>query len=116
MRGEVAIAVDLAGGGSRRLSTLTPGMTFGETALLQRGPRRTAHVRGEEEGELRVLSAQDFDELAGTDPALQAALLRNLLAATHEIVGRLTTQVASPARGDNRLAVKLERLVRLASG
>jgi len=94
MRGEVAIAVDLAGGGSRRLSTLTPGMTFGETALLGE-KRRTAHVRGEEEGELRVLSAQDFDELAGTDPALQAALLRNLLAATHEIVGRLTTQVAS---------------------
>ncbi len=94
MRGEVAIVVDLTGGGSRRLSTLTPGMTFGETALLG-VKRRTAHVRGEEEGELRVLTAAEFDELAVTDPVLQAALLRNLLGATQEIVGRLTTQVAS---------------------
>jgi glutaminase len=94
MRGEVAIVIDLEDGTARRLSTLTPGMTFGETALLGE-KRRTANVRGEEEGELRVLTAGDFDELAVTDPALQAALLRNLLAATQEIVGRLTTQVAS---------------------
>ncbi len=94
MRGEVAIVIDLEDGTTRRLSTLTPGMTFGETALLGE-KRRTANVRGEEEGELRVLTAADFQALSSADPSLQAILLRNLLAATQEIVRRLTTQVAS---------------------
>ena len=90
MAGEVAV---LANG--TRLATLLPGAVFGETALLSEGGARSADILADKPGELFVLTRTQFDALGADDPALQSSLLRELLHAAHEVVVRLTRQVAA---------------------
>jgi len=97
MSGEVSVTVPVADGTARRLATLQPGMVFGEAAVLGRA-RRTADVTADTPTRLRCLPAATFDALADGNPALQAALLHNLLRAAYETLDRLTREVATLSR------------------
>jgi glutaminase len=93
LAGEVTIEIEIEAG-RRRLATLTPGLTFGEFALAGVAIRPVG-VRAESAGECMVLPVGEFDRLGESDPALQAALLRNLLASFYEIIGRTSREVGS---------------------
>ncbi len=93
VEGEVTIEIDLPVG-KRRLATLTPGFAFGEVALAD-FPVRPAGVRSETDGECLALAVDDFTSLGERDPALQAALMRNLLGSFYEVIGRLTRESGS---------------------
>jgi glutaminase len=77
-----------------RLTTLSAGMTFGEIAYVDRGPR-SADVRADSSVECRTLSYTALDALADTDPALHAKLLRNLI---RVVVSTLRTANADVAQ------------------
>jgi glutaminase len=94
LAGEVRVEVEVDGGRGRRLATLTPGLAFGELALAD-VPVRPVTVSGESEGECLVLSVEAFDRLGATDPALQVALVRNLLISFADTIGRLTREARS---------------------
>ncbi len=65
--------------GARRLTTLSPGMTFGELGYVERERRRTANVLADSAVECGTLSYTLLDDLARAEPVLYAKLLRNLL-------------------------------------
>jgi glutaminase len=81
-------------GSRRRLSTLTPGFSFGEFAFAD-ATARPVSVRTETAGECLVLTLEAFKQLGEREPAVQAALLRNLLSGYYEIIGRTTREVGS---------------------
>jgi glutaminase len=93
LEGEVTLEIEIDAS-PRRLSTLTPGFSFGEFAFAD-ATARPVNVRTETAGECLVLSLEAFEQLGRTEPALQAALLRNLLAGYYEIIGRTTREVGS---------------------
>lgn len=92
LRGELSTSLPLDDGTSRRLSTLTPGWTAGEVAVLGDADR-TADTIADSDGELLALAASDFHALAETDPALYATLQRNLLAGAYELAAQLTREL-----------------------
>jgi glutaminase len=94
MRGEVSVVVDLAGGGQKRLSTLTAGMSFGELGLLSGAPR-SADVRADTLVECGVLNAEALARIERERPALAIRLLRNLLRVTIGTAVQLTAEVAA---------------------
>jgi glutaminase len=93
LEGEVTLEMEIAGT-RRRLSTLTPGFSFGEFAFADASARPVS-VRAETAGECLLLSLDAFERMGEQNPALQAALLRNLLAGYYEIIGRTTREVGS---------------------
>jgi glutaminase len=93
VEGEVTIEIEFEAG-RRRLATLTPGLAFGEVALAD-FPVRPASVHSETAGECLALTVADFNRLGAEDPALQAALMRNLLGSFYEVIGRMTREVGS---------------------
>ena len=94
MCGEVSVIVPLPDGALKRLSTLSPGMGFNESALIG-GGTRTADVRSDTAVHCRVLSAATFASLQQDRPSLAIRLLHNLLRSTIETAGRLTAEVAA---------------------
>ncbi len=62
----------------KRLVTFSPGMAFGEIALVDRSTR-TADVVAEGDVECLSLSIDVFESLAGSHPGLRTALLANLV-------------------------------------
>jgi glutaminase len=88
MSGEVSVIVELPNGQIKRLSTLSPGMAFGELAVVNRTVR-SADVRADEPVECYLLSMTAFDELGETNPLLKMTLLQNLL----RNVSRMLTMV-----------------------
>jgi glutaminase len=92
-RGRISVTVDLPGGGRRRLSTLGPGMTFGEAALVD-GERRTADVHADTDVVCRMLSTEAFEALVVAHPGVAATVLRNLLGTVGATAARLTREVA----------------------
>lgn len=96
LQGEVSVVVALPLGGTRRLSTLSAGMVFGETALLA-GGQRTADVRADTQVRCATLSTQAFCDLAQVSPGLVIHLLRYLLQASVQTTACLTAEVAALA-------------------
>jgi len=64
-------------GTKKRLGTFSPGMTFGEMALLDRSPR-SAEVTADVEVECDLLKLEDFELLSESHPHIKLVLLRNL--------------------------------------
>ena len=95
MRGELSSSLPLPDGGRRRLSTLTPGWTVGEVAVLG-DAARTADTFADTDGDLLVLRADDFHALADTHPALHATLLRNMLTSAYEVAAQLMRELGRP--------------------
>ena len=96
--GEVRLEIDLGDGRARRLATLMPGLSFGEVAIVEPAARPLS-ARGERAGECLVLSVEAFERLGESDPVLQTALMRNLLASFYEVIGRMTREVGTFFQG-----------------
>jgi CRP-like cAMP-binding protein len=94
VRGEVSVIVELPQGGFKRLSTLSAGMGFGESALIAGGVR-SADVRADTAVECCTLSASAFARLEHDCPSLMIRLMQNLLHSTANIAARLTAEVAA---------------------
>lgn len=89
VRGELSVLIDTPSGRLRRLSTLSPGMGFGEPFLVEHATR-TAFVRADRPSTCWVLSRTEFRRLATSSPSLAVRLLQNLLTSTAQIVERLS--------------------------
>jgi glutaminase len=76
-RGCASVTVPLSGGSQKRLATFSPGMAFGEMAMLDRAPR-SAVVVADSEVDCDLLSLDQFDRLDQTHPRIKIVLLRNL--------------------------------------
>jgi len=92
-RGQASVTIDIPGEGARRLSTLGPGMGFGESALFD-GERRGADVRADTEVVCLALTREAFAVLVEEHPTVAATILRNLLRTVAATAGRLTREVA----------------------
>lgn len=75
--GTVSILVPRQTGGHQRISTLGPGMNFGEMVLLGQ-TTRSASVHADSVVECRILEAADLNRLAEAQPSLKIRLLENL--------------------------------------
>jgi len=93
-RGQVTVALPSVLGVPKRLSTLSAGMCFGELALVD-GGTRSADVIARTEVDCRVLDAAAFRQLGISHPQIESALLKNMLRSAHEIVHRLSEEVAA---------------------
>jgi glutaminase len=92
MEGKASVTIDLPGGGQRRLTTCTPGMLFGEMAIVERRPR-SASVRADTAVECLVLGLDDFESLTATHPDIKVKLLENFARSLSVRVRRLTEEV-----------------------
>jgi glutaminase len=95
--GEVTVSVAMRDGAAHRLATLSAGMAFGELAAIGQSIR-SADVTAHGPVDVLVLSDAAFEGLCETRPALQAALLRNMLRGAYDHVDRMTREVASLGR------------------
>jgi glutaminase len=94
--GHVSILVPLKNGAHQRITTLGPGMSFGEMALLGQTTRSATVVA---DGEVRcwVLEANDIDRLARDAPTLRIVLLENISRDMAEKLRRATQWIAALA-------------------
>lgn len=77
LQGKASIVLTSPDGPSFRVTTCTPGMTFGEMALLDQAPR-SATVRADNNIEALALTAGQFAQLSVGEPATHAKLLANI--------------------------------------
>ena len=94
LEGRVSVLMNRDTGEPQRLATLSPGMAFGELALVTRSPR-SADVRADTAVECYALSADRFAELGRTHPAVKMTLLENMLRQAVEVVARLNQEVVA---------------------
>lgn len=94
MRGRVSVTLDVAGGTRRRLSTISPGMVFGELTIIDHAPR-TADVRADTAVECLVLPAIALERLGETHPKVAMTIMKNLLCNVHRTVYRLSREVTA---------------------
>ena len=76
-RGCASATLPRGSGTTKRLGTFSPGMAFGEMAMLDRAPR-SAEVTADTEVECDVLKVEDFERLSESHPHIKLVLLRNL--------------------------------------
>ncbi len=91
--GRLSVTVDRPDGISRRLTTLSGGMVFGELAFVARD-RRTADVHADTMVECLVLEAGAFEALLADEPHIAAVILSNLLRIVGGTARRLTDELA----------------------
>jgi glutaminase len=91
--GRASVSIEVEGQGPRRLSTLGPGMAFGESALFD-GERRSADVRADSDVVCLALTRDAFAALLAEHPDVAATILCNLLRTVAATAGRLTREVA----------------------
>lgn len=77
LQGKASIGLTLQNGLTYRLTTCTPGMTFGEMALLDHSPR-SATVRADTQIEALSLSSKNFAHLEQNEPGIYAQLISNI--------------------------------------
>jgi glutaminase len=92
VQGGLSVLSDMGDGRLRRLSTLSPGMGFGEPAMVE-GAVRTAFVRADRPSACWVLKRATFDSLDTSYPTLKIRLLENLLRSSTKTLGRLSFEV-----------------------
>jgi len=93
-RGLVSVTLALPDGQIKRLSTISPGMAFGELAILEQGPR-TADVRADGEVECFALPVDTLDRLGASHPHIKMTILENLLRNVSHVVRRLNQELAA---------------------
>jgi glutaminase len=96
VRGQVSIQVPLQNGGHQRISSMGPGMNFGEMVLLGQ-TTRSATVIADTEVTCRILETADFNRLADRTPQLKIALLENLTRDMADKLRRATQWIAALA-------------------
>ncbi len=87
----VSLATD---GGIARLDAVTPGMTFGELAFVDRSPR-SANVTAMGEVECLALTRTAFDELDREAPAIKIRMLQNLALALTGMLRQANRELAA---------------------
>ncbi len=92
--GRLSVLAASPDGRLRRLSTLLPGTSFGETALIEHGTR-TAFVRADERSTCWALHREALEAASITRPHLMRALLQSLLRSAMDVNARLTRELAS---------------------
>jgi glutaminase len=92
--GALSVLTDFADGRMRRLSTLSPGMGFGEPSMVE-GATRTAFVRADRDSVCYVLKRATFESLDAACPALKIRLLENLLRSATKTFGRLSFEAVA---------------------
>jgi MFS superfamily sulfate permease-like transporter/CRP-like cAMP-binding protein len=80
----------------RRLASFTPGVIFGETAMLD-GGGRTATARADQPSVAYVLTRERLDEIRRTNPALASQVLLNL---ARQLSARLRNAAATIESAD----------------
>jgi glutaminase len=75
--GKVSVMTPLPNNHRKRLATFSPGMAFGEMAVLDRAPR-SAMIVADTEVICDVLPLYDFDVLGTAHPSIKIKLLENL--------------------------------------
>ena len=76
-RGSVSVSIPQSDDSQRRLATFSPGMAFGEMAMLDRAPR-SAVVTAETEVECDLMRLEDFEQLGKIHPRIKIVMLANL--------------------------------------
>lgn len=94
--GHVSVLVPLKDGAHQRITSLGPGMSFGEMALLGQ-TTRSATVVADCDVSCRVLEADDIDRLARDAPMLRIVLLENISRDMAEKLRRATQWIAALA-------------------
>lgn len=94
--GQVSIQVPLQNGGNQRISSMGPGMSFGEMVLLGQ-TTRSATVIADTEVRCHILEAGDFNRLADQAPQLKITLLENLSRDMADKLRRATQWIAALA-------------------
>ncbi len=92
VQGQASVLVDLPGGGVRRLTTCTPGMLFGEMAILEQRPP-SADVRADGPVECYAMSREGFEQLTATHPDIKVKMLENFARRLSSRVRKLTDEV-----------------------
>jgi len=92
VHGQASVLVDLPGGGVRRLATCTPGMLFGEMAILERRSP-SADVRADGPVECYAMSLERFEQLTATHPDIKVKMLENFARRLSSRVRKLTDEV-----------------------
>ncbi len=75
--GQVSILVPLKDGAHQRISTLGPGMVFGEMILLGQ-TTRSASVFADQQVRCLIIEASDLERISDREPRLKITLLENL--------------------------------------
>jgi len=96
--GRMGVFAASSDGHLRRLAVLSPGASFGESALLERGTR-TALVRAEEPSVCWALRRDALEAASAARPRLMNALLRSLLRSAIGVSARLTRELAAARAG-----------------
>jgi glutaminase len=94
LEGRVSVLMTRDTGEPQRITTLSPGMAFGELAPVTHS-RRSADVRADSAVDCYALSADGFAELGRTHPAVKMKLLENMLRQAVEVVARLNQEVVA---------------------
>ena len=94
--GHVSVLVPLKDGAHQRITSLGPGMSFGEMVLLGQ-TTRSATVVADCAVSCRVLEADDIDRLARDAPMLRIVLLENISRDMAEKLRRATQWIAALA-------------------
>lgn len=77
LSGSTSVTVTLASGQEKRIATFSPGMAFGEMAMLDQAPR-SAVVTADTKVICELLRLTDFEEMGKTHPDIKIKLLKNL--------------------------------------
>jgi glutaminase len=77
IEGEVSVVLSVGAGSHQRIATLSPGMSFGEMALLGQSAR-SASVFADSGVRAWALRAADLDQLRAEHPDIMINVLRNL--------------------------------------
>jgi glutaminase len=75
--GKVSVIVTLPNGRKKRLATFSPGMAFGEMAIIDRAPR-SAMIVADTGVACDVLMLRDFEALGASHPAIKIQMLKNV--------------------------------------
>lgn len=75
--GSVSVLIDAPNDRQRRLAAFSPGMSFGEMAMIDHAPR-SARIVGDTDGVCLVLRRPDLERLEQAHPDAMLKILRNL--------------------------------------
>jgi len=97
LKGEVTVTIRDLSGKAKRVSTLSPGMVFGEMSAIDRRPR-SADVCADSQVLCYALPLEEFDGLNESHPRMKAILLENILRHVSSMLRRLNQEVSALAR------------------
>ncbi|MFC1745018.1 glutaminase [Candidatus Riflebacteria bacterium] len=95
-RGQVSVYLDLPSGEKKRLTTFSPGMGFGEMAMLE-GSTRAAEVTADTHVTCDALALSDFDNLSISHPTIKYKLLENIARKLSENLRKANHQISTLA-------------------